>query len=63
MARIVLVPLSPVYSKRLLLYEVLPGRGTNVTYSGVAKSSRVIAVKVLDDDGWVPCIYLQGLAV
>ena len=30
---------------------------TNAAYSGVAKAAKVIAVKVLGDNGCVPCIY------
>ena len=49
-----LVLLSLVHSERLLSYEVLPEQVSNVTHSGVAKSARVIAVKVLGDNG---CVY------
>lgn len=54
MGLIVLASLSPVRSKHLLSYKILPKRVANATRSGVSKASKVIAVKVLNDTGYAP---------
>ena len=56
--------LPPVHSKRFLPCEVFPRKVSNAAYSGVAKLSRVIAVKVAGETGGcVSYLPLQGLAV
>ena len=58
-----LVLLSLVHSKSPLPYDVLPEHVSDTTYSGVAKSAKVIAVKVVDDEGCVSYLPPQGLSV
>ena len=63
MAPTVLVLLSPAHSTRLLSYGVLLEQVSDTTCSGVAKSAKVIAVKVLADNGCVFCLSPQSSPV
>ena len=53
---------SPVHSECLLSYGALSCRVADATYSGIAKSAKVIAVKVM---GWGCVLSLphQGLSI
>ena len=57
-----LVLLSLVHSERLLSQGILP-EVSNATCSGVAKSAKVIAVKVFDDTGCVYYLFPRSLPV
>lgn len=56
----VLALLSPARSKCPPSHGVLPQRVVNAAYSGIAKSAKVIAVKVMDDKGCAHCLSLDA---